>query len=187
MPTSRSLSPFTRPRWSEADAREVLAALERSGKPVSVFAAEHGLAAQRVYLWRRRLGASGELTRFQEVVVRPPPPSSRAPFEITLGSGTTLRVPSSIPMRSGGCAEPTAERPPLYGDAAGRRAERRRQSDGDGVGVLDRAGADSLPRLLDGGVTASLTRASTALSVPSEIRTPRTSQSRTTVLRRLTW
>ena len=96
MPTSRSLSPFNRPRWSEADAREVLAALEGSGKPVSVFAAEHGLDAQRVYLWRRRLGASAELTRFQEVVVRPPSPSSRAPFEITLSPGTTLRVPSSF-------------------------------------------------------------------------------------------
>jgi transposase-like protein len=88
MPTSRSLSPFNRPRWSEADAREVLAALERSGRPVSVFAAEHGLDAQRVYLWRRRLGASAESTPFQELLVRPSP---RAPFEITLGSGTTLR------------------------------------------------------------------------------------------------
>jgi len=93
MPTSRSLSPFSRPRWSEADAREVLAALERSGRPVSVFAAEHGLDAQRVYLWRRRLGASAESTPFQELLVRPSP---RAPFEITLGSGTTLRVPSSF-------------------------------------------------------------------------------------------
>jgi hypothetical protein len=60
---------------------------------VSVFAAEHGLDAQRVYLWRRRLGASAESTPFQELLVRPSP---RAPFEITLGSGTTLRVPSSF-------------------------------------------------------------------------------------------
>jgi len=94
MSTSRSLSPFNRPRWNEADAREVLAALERSGKPVSVFAAEHGLDAQRVYVWRRRLGVSAEATTFQEVQVRPPSP--RAPFEITLLSGATLRVPSSF-------------------------------------------------------------------------------------------
>jgi hypothetical protein len=37
------------------------------------------------------------------------------------------------------------------------------------------------------GLIASLTRASTALSAPSEMRTPNSSQSRTTVLRRLTW
>jgi len=32
-----------RPRWTREDAREVIAALDRSGKPVSVFAAEHGI------------------------------------------------------------------------------------------------------------------------------------------------
>lgn len=68
MPTSRS--PFDRPRWTEADAREVLAALERSGQPVAVFATTHGLDPQLVYAWRRRL-AEGEHTTFREVVVRP--------------------------------------------------------------------------------------------------------------------
>jgi len=42
-PTTQVESVFNRPRWTESDAREVLAALDRSGKPVSVFAAEHGL------------------------------------------------------------------------------------------------------------------------------------------------
>jgi hypothetical protein len=45
-----------RPRWTEQDARNALAALRRSGKPVSVFAAEQGLDPQRLYSWRRRLG-----------------------------------------------------------------------------------------------------------------------------------
>jgi len=58
MPSPPDRSPFDRPRWTERDAREVLAALRRSGKPVSVFAAEHGLDPQRVYLWRRRLGGA---------------------------------------------------------------------------------------------------------------------------------
>ena len=71
MPSPPDRSPFDRPRWTERDAREVLAALRRSGKPVSVFAAEHGLDPQRVHLWRRRLGGA-ERTTFQELIVRPP-------------------------------------------------------------------------------------------------------------------
>jgi transposase-like protein len=50
MPTTIAhRSPFNVPRWTEAQAREVIAALERSGKTVSVFAAEHGLDPQRVW------------------------------------------------------------------------------------------------------------------------------------------
>jgi hypothetical protein len=92
MPTSRS--PFDRPRWNEADARAVIAALERSGQPVAVFAASHGLDPQRVYLWRRRL-AGGEHTTFREVVVRPSMSAEATPppFEVVLPSGPILRVP----------------------------------------------------------------------------------------------
>ena len=46
--TARTFAVHCR-RWTERDAREVLAALDRSGKSVSVFAAEHGLDPQRVY------------------------------------------------------------------------------------------------------------------------------------------
>jgi transposase-like protein len=93
MPTSRSLSPFQLARWSEEDARQVLHALERSGQPVSAFAAEHGLDAQRVYLWRRRLGARAERTTFREVVVRA---AGADRLEIVFPSGTTVRVPAGF-------------------------------------------------------------------------------------------
>ncbi|MGH7751663.1 MAG: IS66 family insertion sequence element accessory protein TnpA, partial [Gemmatimonadales bacterium] len=43
-------------RWSVAQARGVLEALEQSGLPVTRFAARHGLGAERLYQWRRRLG-----------------------------------------------------------------------------------------------------------------------------------
>jgi transposase-like protein len=99
MPTPRSQSPFNRPRWTAADAREVLAALERSAQPVSKFAAGHGLDPQRLYVWRRRLRASSakaEPTTFQELTVG----GSRLgravgpEFEIVLASGTVVRVPA---------------------------------------------------------------------------------------------
>ena len=71
----------------------MLAALERSGQPVSAFAAEHGLDPQRVYLWRRRLGVSAERTTFREVVVRA---DGSERFEIVLASGTIVRMPTSF-------------------------------------------------------------------------------------------
>ena len=94
-PTTQVESVFNRPRWTESDAREVLAALDRSGKPVSVFAAEHGIDAQRVYLWRRRLGGA-ERTTFQEVIVHRPEQrlasdAEGGAFEIALTSGIVVR------------------------------------------------------------------------------------------------
>jgi Transposase len=96
MLSQRPSSPFARPRWTEQDARVVLVALEQSGKPVAVFAAEHGLDAQRLYAWRRRLGGA-EPTTFQELVVRPSSEMSLGPpFEIVLPSGVVVRVPTSF-------------------------------------------------------------------------------------------
>jgi hypothetical protein len=99
--TGRSL--FNAPRWTESQAREVIGALERSGKPVSVFAAENGLDPQRLYLWRRRFAAvaEGDNTRFRELIVRPSATvsgaeSEGAPFEVVLGSSVVVRVPASF-------------------------------------------------------------------------------------------
>jgi len=99
MPTARARSPFARRRWNVHDAREVIDALDRSGQSVSVFAAEHGLDAQRVYLWRRRLRASSagaERSTLRELIVRPRAQGGfdGARFEIVLASGTTVRVPA---------------------------------------------------------------------------------------------
>jgi hypothetical protein len=105
MPTQSKESPFNRPRWTERDAREVIAALDRSGEPVSVFAAGHGLDPQRVYLWRRRFGArrlgKAEPTAFRELIVRPREPRASANpqaswFEVVLATGEVVRVPASF-------------------------------------------------------------------------------------------
>jgi len=41
--------------WTAVDAREALAACSRSGETIGAFARRHGLAAKRLYWWRRRL------------------------------------------------------------------------------------------------------------------------------------
>jgi transposase-like protein len=88
---------FDLPRWTADDARHVIAALERSGQPVSTFAAEHDIDPQRLYVWRRRLGEA-ERTTFRELEIRRSPPDFEraAPFELTLPSGMTLRVPATF-------------------------------------------------------------------------------------------
>jgi hypothetical protein len=43
--------------WTEGEARRVLASWEASGRTVSEFARGAELNAQRIYGWRRRLGA----------------------------------------------------------------------------------------------------------------------------------
>jgi transposase-like protein len=88
--------PHRSSRWTDGEARQVIAALERSGKPVSVFAAERGLDPQRVYYWRRRI-AEGDSTTFREVIVRPLPPQTEVEaFEIRLAGGVVVRVPASF-------------------------------------------------------------------------------------------
>src|SRR5580692_2958400 len=102
MPTQRQGLPFDRLRWTEEDARNALKALHESGKPVSVFAAEHGLDAQRLYAWRRRLGGA-EATTFRELVVRRPSQiaivDGDGTFEIVLPSGVVVRVRRTRPSQ----------------------------------------------------------------------------------------
>jgi transposase-like protein len=93
--------PFDRPRWTEEDARVVLAALERSGQPVRAFAEENGLDPQRLYMWRRRFAAvaGGDTTTFRELIVRPSAvveDGDEGRLEIVLTSGVVVRVPPSF-------------------------------------------------------------------------------------------
>jgi hypothetical protein len=86
-----------RRRWTESEAREVLAALDGSGLSVAAFAAREGFGVQRLYWWRHRLGVSAPghspAPSFVEIT-----PTSRAAehVEIALLSGRILRVPAAI-------------------------------------------------------------------------------------------
>lgn len=86
MPKSPSYR--TRRRWTAADARMALSALERSGLSLSEFAAREGLDVQRLRHWRKRLA---EAPAFVELTPRAP-----ERVEVVLRSGRTLRVPATI-------------------------------------------------------------------------------------------
>lgn len=62
MPKSRSLpaSYSTDRRWTDDDARTVLAAQDASGLSVAAFAAREKIDPQRLNFWRRRLGSTAE-------------------------------------------------------------------------------------------------------------------------------
>lgn len=82
-------------RWTEHDARMVLAAQDASGLSVPAFAAREGLDPQRLYFWRRRLGNSAEPSEVPTFIeVRPA--IARELVEIALRSGHVIRVAKSI-------------------------------------------------------------------------------------------
>jgi len=92
--------PTRNSRWTEGEAREMLAALERSGETVAAFAAARGLDPQRIYYWRRRV-AGGDPITFRELVVRPSLSARQeGPFEIVLGKCPVVRVPTSFDAKA---------------------------------------------------------------------------------------
>lgn len=107
MPKTRSQSSSTylkRRRWTAEDAKQALTALKQSGLSPSAFAAREGLDAQRLWRWRRQLGAPAA-TAFEEIVRHDaasgfdgetPAPPERERFEIVLTSGRVVRVPASF-------------------------------------------------------------------------------------------
>lgn len=90
-PTPRSSA--TPPR---DDARAHVAAWERSGLSARAYAVQHGLRAQTLYSWRRRLRASTlpdpDAPRLVPIQVDPP-----ALFELVLRDGHVLRCPIATP------------------------------------------------------------------------------------------
>jgi transposase-like protein len=98
-PASSSNRIPTNARWTEAQAREVLAAVAASGLGVARFAERHGVQAQRIYLWRRKLGSSEKQLARRPMFVEVAPRSS-APavsrYEIATPHGETLRIEGPV-------------------------------------------------------------------------------------------
>lgn len=73
-----------RRRWTEAEARVVLAAASESAGSLAAFCRQHGLDVQRIHWWRARLGAPRSrprAPRFLPVRVIPSPPVAEASIE----------------------------------------------------------------------------------------------------------
>jgi transposase-like protein len=80
-------------RWTAEQGRAAVQALDSSGASVTAFAARHGIAAHRIYQWRRRLARETDARpTFVEVIDRERS-ERRGAFEIEFGSGDVLRVP----------------------------------------------------------------------------------------------
>jgi transposase-like protein len=96
MPKSLTPPYLTRPRWTERDARTALAALSVSGLTVRAFASREGLDAQRLYIWRRKLGASSSIKAAARPSFIEIGPRSADRIEVVLRSGLVLRVSESV-------------------------------------------------------------------------------------------
>lgn len=83
--------------WTEGEARRVLASWEASGTTVSEFARGAGIDAQRIYGWRRRLGAraagaSSSAAALVPVVVRDAPSASATGATVWSRAGHRIDV-----------------------------------------------------------------------------------------------
>src|SRR5947207_1229715 len=99
-------SPETRPKrreWTEAYARELFAPWKASELSVPAVAAQHGFHPDRFYRWRRKLEAAAppastrpRLAVVPWVPVCAVPAPAAAGFELELGTGRVLRIPTSF-------------------------------------------------------------------------------------------
>ena len=93
---------WTRGHWSESTAREVLRAWRASGLSMRAFCAAHGLRAQRLAWWRRRLGEweqAGGVPKLVPVVVRESPATV---------AGVVVRLEGAVVEASSSEAVPAA-------------------------------------------------------------------------------
>jgi hypothetical protein len=80
-------------KWSEVEARGVLAALEKSGLSVEDFARERGFVPQRIYYWRKRIAdVDAKRPRLLPVAVRAEAPRRGEPVTLLLRSGHMMKL-----------------------------------------------------------------------------------------------
>ena len=83
----------TRPKWTEGEAREVMAAWAASGESATAFGRRNGIVPQRLYWWRSRLAC--DPPSFVELEVHPP-----AASPVVVIEGTTRIEIGSIDSAS---------------------------------------------------------------------------------------
>jgi hypothetical protein len=96
MPRPQSAHYRARPRWNCFDAQSALSALDASGLSVRAFARREGLDPQRLYHWRKRLGAKAVEALPTVVDFVELRPLDRERIEIVLRSGRLMRVGETV-------------------------------------------------------------------------------------------
>jgi transposase-like protein len=105
--TPRLDSDLTSKRWNASLARRVLARWRKSGATLAAFARKHGVSAQRLSWWQKRLGCSGEGTRavgplaFIPAVVTPSP-------VVRAGGRIVVRLPGGVELEEEAGGMPAA-------------------------------------------------------------------------------
>lgn len=80
-------------KWSEVEARGMLAAWEKSGLAVEDFARERGFVPQRIYYWRKRIAdVDAKRPQLLPVNVRSEPPRRGEPVTLLLRSGHMMKL-----------------------------------------------------------------------------------------------
>ena len=86
-----------RRRWKESEGQLVVTAWKQSGKPMTVFAREHGLVVQRLSRWVARLGRSSNgRVRFHRVQLVGGLRGTSAAIEVALVDGRRVVVPEGF-------------------------------------------------------------------------------------------
>lgn len=95
---ARAVTTSKRERWTEARARVVLEAWDRSGLTLAAFARQRGVGPQRLTWWRKRLaettrGTNASPVSLVPVTLRPAPTIALgAPVAITSRAGVRIEV-----------------------------------------------------------------------------------------------
>lgn len=109
-------------RWTADEARKVLARWSASGKSARAFGREHGIDAQRLCFWRRRLQAEAKRSAGRPVRAL----ARLVPAVVRVGSaesgelGVIVRVPSGVSVE----ADPGRVTPEWLGTLVGELMRR---------------------------------------------------------------
>jgi len=79
-------------RWSEDEAREILAAWEKSGESGAAFARSLRVDPQRLFWWKRRLSGTSAPGGFAPVVIAPPTPTGASVVVTVRGADRFIEV-----------------------------------------------------------------------------------------------
>ncbi len=84
----RTAIPDPADAWTDDDARRILDEWRRSGDSIAAFARKHGVAAPRLYWWRKKLGAAARTASALSLVP--------ATIITDGGAALTIRLPGEI-------------------------------------------------------------------------------------------